>query len=244
MRIRGIDVSSVQGTIDWNAVAATGVRFVMRKCGNGNNPPDPGFATDIAGARAAGLVLGAYHVGFPLPLSDLHPHRGPADQATAHFEACQGLGSNPGELPPALDLEWPVPGTEEWVKYGCSTAQVRDWALQYLAAAASLWGRTPLLYDGFPIYWSSIGGPSEPAFARYPLWVVEYPLGYKGTPPPEGVEPPIPGPWSSWALWQHSGGGMRLPSGKPVDGDVFNGDEAAWSAFLGLTPPVCSAGTQ
>jgi GH25 family lysozyme M1 (1,4-beta-N-acetylmuramidase) len=86
----------------------------------------------------------------------------------------------------------------------------------------------------FPDYWAGIGGASEPAFARYPLWVVNYPERYKGKTPPDGVSPTIPAPWKTWALWQHCGGGMHLPGGAPVDSDVFNGDEAAFSALLGL----------
>ncbi|HEY2515691.1 MAG TPA: glycoside hydrolase family 25 protein [Polyangiaceae bacterium] len=236
MPIRGIDVSSIQGKIDWPKVAASGVRFVMRKCGNGNNAPDPGFADDVAGARAAGLAVGAYHVGFPLPSAPEHPGRDAADQAKAHFAACKGLGSQAGELPPALDLEWPVPGTPEWAKYGCTPDQVRAWAIAYLEAAETLWGRLPIVYDGFPIYWQQIGGASEPRFGRYPLWVVNYPEQYKGAIPPDGASPPIPGPWSAWTLWQHSGGGQRLPSGAAVDGNVFCGDEEAFAGLLAVGP--------
>lgn len=220
--IRGIDVSSVQGNvIDWPAVAKSGVRFAMIKCGNGNNAPDPSFKRAVAGARAAGLVVGAYHVGFPLPPDPMHRGRGPKEQAFDHFAASGGLGSRDGELPPALDLEWPVPGTPEWTQYGCSAAQVRAWALDYLAECEHLHGRAPLVYDGFPIYWQAIDGASEPAFAHYPLWMVDY---RPGAVPPK--------PWGRWAIHQINGGGGHLPSGAPVDEDVFNGDEAAWQAFL------------
>lgn len=236
MRVRGIDVSSVQGKIDWARVAASGVQFVMRKCGNGNNAADSGFAADMTDARAAGLVVGAYHVGFPLPADSAHPGRDPADQAKRHFDACAGLGSRPGELPPALDLEWPVPGTPEWTRYGCTAPQVRAWALAYLAEAEKLWGRLPLLYDGFPDYWRDIGGWTEPAFARYPLWVVQYPSAYKTAIPIDGAPPDLPQPWTDWALWQHSGGGLRLTNGVPVDGNVFNGDSDGFRAWIGLAP--------
>jgi lysozyme len=232
MRIRGLDVSSIQGVVDWNALVQRGVRFTMCRSGNGNNAPDRDFAADIAGARAAGLVVGAYHVGFPLPPSDAHPGRPAAEQAKAHFAASLGVGGNAGDLPPALDLEWPVPGSLEWQTFGCSREQVREWALEWLETATSLWGRKPLLYDGFPVYWAAIDGGSEPRFGDYPLWVVQYPEQYKGTIPPDSVEPIIPAPWTTWTLWQHSGGGFRLPNGTPVDSDLFNGDEAAFQAFL------------
>lgn len=230
--IRGIDVSSVQGAvIDWVAVARSGVRFAMLRCGNGNQKPDDAFAISLAKARAAGLVVGCYHVGFPLPEDPAHPGRSAVDQARAHFAASRGLGSRDGEPPPALDLEWPVPGTPDWDHYGCTKAQVRAWALAYLAESARLHGRAPLVYDGFPLYWEGIGGPSEPEFARYPLWWVDY---------REGTSPPAP--WSTWAIHQIDGGGGHLPSGAPVDEDVFNGDEAAFARFLRVSPDVTDGG--
>src|SRR5689334_14530013 len=120
-RIRGIDVSSIQGPlIDWIAVAKSGVRFAMIRCGYGNNSADRLFAQSAAKASAAGLKVGAYHVGFPLPEDPAHPGRSGKDQARKHFEASGGWGSRDGELPPALDLEWPAPGTPEWLQYGCS----------------------------------------------------------------------------------------------------------------------------
>lgn len=229
--ITGIDVSSCQGTIDWAAVAASGVRFAYIKCGNGNNSADPYFRANVLGARAAGIVVGTYHVGFPLPDDPAHPKRDAVSQAQMHFKASGMLGRAAGDLPPALDLEWPVPGSREWNQYGCSPAQVRAWALAYLVECERLHGRTPVLYDGFPVYWAAIGGDKEPAFARYPLWRVDY------------RNPPVtPGPWSSWTLWQKSGGGGKLPNGAPVDEDVFAWDDAQWQAFIGnAAAPVVDA---
>lgn len=228
MTIRGIDISSVQGNvIDWAAVAKSGVRFAMIKCGNGNNAPDPSFSRAVFGARRAGIVVGPYHVGFPLPPDPAHPGRGPVEQARAHFAASAGVGTLDGELPPALDLEWPAPGTPEWTKYGCSGPQVRTWALAYLAEAERLYGRSPLVYDGFPIYWKEIDGANEPMFAHYPLWWVDY---RAGTQPPK--------PWSTWALHQINGGGGHLPSGAPVDEDTFNGSEEEWQDFLQVDDDV------
>lgn len=219
--VRGIDVSSVQGRIRWNLVSAQGVRFAYIKCGNGNNGPDPFFAANVAGARAAGVAIGAYHVGFPLPTDPAHPGREPEQQARAHFLQSGGLGIKSGDMPAALDLEWPVPGSPEWFSFGCTTEHVRDWAIAYLTALESLLGRTPVLYNGFPIYWRDIGGRTDARFAAFPLWNVDY-----RTPPT------TPAPWSSWSLQQVSGGGGKLPGGAPVDEDAFNGDEEGFRAFL------------
>ena len=66
--VKGLDVSSYNGVVDWNAVAAQGYTYVMIKTGNGSdsgNPEadiDPYFEQNYAGARAAGLKVGVYHV--------------------------------------------------------------------------------------------------------------------------------------------------------------------------------------
>lgn len=230
--IRGIDLSSIQTVrgrdgryvdVDWKRVAASGVRFAYCRCGYGNESPDGSFAVFAAGAEAAGIAVGAYHVGFPIRIAQ-DPGSSPEEQARAHFAASHSQGINPGELPPALDLEWPVPGTPEWGRHGCTPEFVRAWTLAYLAEMrALLGGRLPVLYDGFPNYWTAIGGSSEPLFAEYPLWRVDY-----------RPRPVTPGPWTEFALWQCGGGSGRLPSGAPVDEDVFRGDEAAWREFLML----------
>ncbi len=56
---RGIDVSRWQGTVDWAAVAADDVSFVMLGT-RSKGIVDPNFHTNIQGASAAGLKVGAY----------------------------------------------------------------------------------------------------------------------------------------------------------------------------------------
>lgn len=61
----GVDVSSHQGGIDWEAVAADGVEFAMIRIGyrgylDGGINEDTMARANIAGAKAAGLEVGAY----------------------------------------------------------------------------------------------------------------------------------------------------------------------------------------
>lgn len=56
---RGIDVSRWQGNIDWSAVAADDVSFVMLGT-RSKGIVDPYFHTNVQGASAAGLKVGAY----------------------------------------------------------------------------------------------------------------------------------------------------------------------------------------
>ncbi len=59
--IRGIDVSRWQGNIDWNAVKSSGIDFAIIKATEGVDYVDPYFVSNMTGAAAAGLHIGAYH---------------------------------------------------------------------------------------------------------------------------------------------------------------------------------------
>ena len=61
----GVDVSSHQGAIDWQAAAASGVEFAMIRIGfrgylEGEINEDPCARSNIEGAKAAGLDVGVY----------------------------------------------------------------------------------------------------------------------------------------------------------------------------------------
>ena len=70
----GIDVSRFQGTIDWNSVAGSGIRFAFVQASRGSGSDctvkpaqcgaDPYFATNRAAAEAVGIRVGAYHRAF------------------------------------------------------------------------------------------------------------------------------------------------------------------------------------
>jgi len=58
----GIDVSSAQGIIDWNAVKSSGINAVIIRAGYGNDisQEDKYFRQNVEGAKAAGLKVGVY----------------------------------------------------------------------------------------------------------------------------------------------------------------------------------------
>lgn len=64
-KVKGVDVSSWQhpngAEINWAAVRAGGIDFVMIKASQGDNYQNPYFAGDCHGAHTAGLIVGAYH---------------------------------------------------------------------------------------------------------------------------------------------------------------------------------------
>jgi len=108
----GIDVSSLQGSIDWSAVAADGVSFAYIKATEGGNFIDPNFARNWADAKRAGIRPGAYHF-FTL----CTPGAVQAENLLAQ------LGDHSDALAPAVDLE---------LKGNCRTRPSRDAVLREL----------------------------------------------------------------------------------------------------------------
>lgn len=246
--LQGLDVSMCQGRVDWPAVYDLGCRFAFVKCSEGNKGADPVigqpefyvdhkraagvvgvdplFDVNVARARAAGLLVGAYHFAYPLPPLAGNPVRDPEQQAKFAYDLAGGLGSFDGDLPPMLDLEWPPP--PDMPTWGCNAKQIRTWGLDCLDAMAGFNGCTPLLYT-YPDFWHAIGGPSEPAFARYPLVMASYPV--PAAWPAATAKAPTLAPWASPLFWQITGGAMHLPGGAPADFDVFLGSAADLAAL-------------
>lgn len=224
--IRGIDVSQVQGDFDW-AVAKErlGLTFAIVKCTQGNDSwgerSRQWYQRAVYSGLSAGLVMGAYHFAYPLPDdgNPKHGGRSPKDQAAAFFRNSGGLGAKAGELPPAVDFEWPA--YEDWGRWGVGASQMVGWCLEMLAETESLFGRTPFLYT-YPWFWGKVGGALRDEFSRYRLWMADYDYEAGKTLTP----------WRQPDLVQASGGGETLPTGARVDGDVFVGDETAWGQLL------------
>lgn len=100
MEIYGIDVSRHQGNIDWEAVAKTGIDFAFIKAGGSEDGiyKESMFETNYAGAKAAGLNVGAYYYVGSKFISE---EAGLAD-AERFIKILDGKTF---EMPVALDLE-------------------------------------------------------------------------------------------------------------------------------------------
>lgn len=216
--INGVDISVIQGKVDFVALAASGIQFVIIRCGVGNGGIDSLYASNVAAAKAAGLKVMAYHFVYPLPPLASQPLRDPVKQAQYHFKAAQG------ELA-ACDYEWPTP--DQWAKWGCTASQMNQWCLAYLQEYERLSGQKMAVYT-YPYFAQSLNLPAD--FAQYPLWIASY-----------ETNPTIPHPWTDWVLWQTTGGGGHLPvSDAAVDTDVAK-DLSLWDAVPVPAPIVIPA---
>lgn len=148
--VRGIDVSHFQGEIDWQAVAADGVRFCFIKATEGVDNIDPMFQRNWSGAEAAGLLRGAYHF--------FHPNLDARQQAE-HFLSVVTLDGD--SLPPALDIEV----TDGVDVQGLQTG-IRAWVETVQAAVCC----KPVIYTD-PSFWRE---NVKADLSGYPLWLACY----------------------------------------------------------------------
>jgi lysozyme len=148
--LSGLDVSHYQGEVDWRSVAESGVSFAFIKATDGIDDIDPRFAQNWAGAKAAGVVRGAYH--FFRPRLD-------AQQQAGHFLRVVAMDNL--ALPPALDVE---------VTDGLAPSTIQMGIRTWLETVQAAFGCTPIVYTD-PSFWRRNVAAD---FSAYPLWLACY----------------------------------------------------------------------
>jgi GH25 family lysozyme M1 (1,4-beta-N-acetylmuramidase) len=207
-QLEGIDVSHWQGTINWPLVAAAGKKFAILKATQGTTYTDPTYATNHAGAKAAGLWTGAYHFAEP----DASPND--AALEAAYFVSRMNLGVN--DLIPALDLEQAG---------GLSVAGLQAWVTTFMGEVTRRIGNRPMIYTS-PSFWSKyMGNTTALADAGYKtLWIAHW-----------GVSAPTVAAnnWGGkgWTFWQYTSSGTVSGISGRVDLDRYNGTDLALQAY-------------
>lgn len=164
-RLRGIDVSVFQGSINWSRVAQDNVHYAFIRVSDGLNTPDVRFAENWAGAKAAGVRRGVYQF--------FRPSQDPIAQANLLISAVGTL--EPGDLPPVIDVE---------TRSGQSRATVQGKIQTWMTHVEQRLGVKPIIYTG-PYFWRD--EVRAPTFARTaPLWVAHYTSGCPLVPEPWG----------------------------------------------------------
>lgn len=191
---QGIDVSRYQGTIDWKRVKAAGKTFVFAKASQGATYRDSTFTSNIQGARAAGLFVGAYH--FLTATSSVT-----AQAEASHFvTVMQSVGAM--DLPPVMDYE-NNPNS-------LTTQQINTVALTFLQEVERLSGHRPIVYTG-----NSFGQNFNATLGIYDLWIARYSSS--------GIAPKDTAAWKQWTFWQYSDAGQVDGIKGPVDLNQFQG---------------------
>jgi lysozyme len=209
-RLPGIDVSEFQKTINWTKVGNAGIRFVVIRATKGRGYEDPSFDMNFAGARANGIVVGAYHRAKAQPDGTGHANLADARMEADFFLTVAAPAA--GHLIPALDIE---------ETGGLRPTELIAWVKAWLARVTNTLGVRPMIYTS-PNFWSTAMG-SSPWFAEhgYKLWIADW----RGNATPE-----VPvGNWDGqgWLFWQwtHKPGIPGIST--DVDRDVFDGTRLA-----------------
>jgi len=185
---KGVDVSYHNGTIDWAKVKAAGNEFAFVRISDGTGFRDPQFATNWAGARAAGMIRGIYQ--FFRPSQDV--------VAQADMVIAAAGTPAPGDLPPVIDVE--ATGN---LSPASVAARVRIWVDRVKAAT----GIDPIVYTGKFFWRDQVGGPTS--FARNPLWIAQYTTLCPDLTPPWDT-------WAFWQ-YSDTGSVPGLSGGVDVD---------------------------
>ncbi|MEZ4405898.1 MAG: GH25 family lysozyme [Polyangiales bacterium] len=238
--VRGIDVSQWQGAIQWSRLPGAGVRFAIIRLSN-NMSLDTRFNENWAGARAAGVLRGAYHY--------FNPTTSATGQANFFVDRLLAQGFGDGDLPPMLDVEYAnVDSNGDGVNDRPSVtgaayqAAIRAWVNVIRARL----GREPIIYTG-GYYWDSWVQSAE--WAANPLFHAEYPnystrRSWSDPVPNSGCARYVSNSWPRYTFWQYAGdntlasslGGAGTFGSTAVDMDVFDGTLADLQALAHVTP--------
>ena len=150
--VKGIDVSKHNGDINFDKVALQGYRFVFVKASEGATYRDPNFERNVAAARKAGLLVGAYHF--------FRKNRDGFIQANNFINACAHVKL---DLPMVIDIEdW---GNDTFVDEELVQTRVREMG-QTLSARRHKF----MIYtngNGYDKYY-------KPNFGHVPLWLCSF----------------------------------------------------------------------
>jgi lysozyme len=176
--------------------AAAGIRFCFIKATEGDSEVDPRFLANWRAAKDAGIARGAYHF--------FHPAIPVTAQVDLFLRTVQP--HDPGDLPPALDLEAPL----QWAPVPRADRVGR--AVEWLRLVNQGVQRQPMVYVS-PSFTAEVL-ENATALSAYSLWIAQY---------TSAPAPRVPAPWNKWTFWQHTGQGTAAGISTPVDLSWFNG---------------------
>jgi GH25 family lysozyme M1 (1,4-beta-N-acetylmuramidase) len=125
--LSGIDVSHYQGTVDWDTIKNSRISFAFIKVTEGRTYVDPKYSDNVAGAKQAEILHGAYH--FYQPAEDAE------EQAMNFITHVKGTV---GDLPPVLDIE---------ITQGIDKSELVDGIKVWLKTVEQHTGCRPIVYS-------------------------------------------------------------------------------------------------
>jgi GH25 family lysozyme M1 (1,4-beta-N-acetylmuramidase) len=214
---RGIDLSTYQGAQNWPQLRADGVRFVFVKASEGEHTHDPRYATHMAGARAAGMVVGGYHFGWP--------NQDAKTEAANYLAAVRAdAHAEPGFIH-WLDLE---PYADHRNYAGRTAGQIKAWAAEWISTVQAAF---PHQHVGVYAGYSEYAAGHVPA--GLPIWFPAYPWPEGGGTYEQAEQHPRPSAGGHPVhFWQFS----SVPTDRSI-GYMSEVTLRAWSTSLQPVKP-------
>lgn len=196
--IRGVDVSSYQGVIDWDEIRSQDIDFAFIKATEGSGFVDERFMYNWENAKKSGIRVGAYHF-FSFDSA--------GETQAENFIST--VASFENMLPPVVDVELygaylSAPPTD--------TDTIKTELRVLLRALEDEYGKTPILYATGRSYEMFL----QDDFEEYDIWIRDV---FSFPKLPDGRE---------WTFWQYTNRGrLHGYDGEEryIDLNVFFGDE-------------------
>ena len=150
--VRGVDVSSYQGEIDWQILSKSGIDFAFIKATEGSSAVDPCFQSNWEGAFKTDLRIGAYH---------FFSYDSPGLSQAENFISV--VPKSPLMLPPVVDVEFY--GDKE--QNPPDKAKTEEELTALLKALTQHYGVKPILYATEKSYSLYIAD----SFREYDIWI-------------------------------------------------------------------------
>lgn len=193
----GIDVSYLQGNIDWAAVAADGIDFAFIRIGYRGNTEgglyvDDYFAENLSGAKAAGIKVGAYFFSSAISLAE----------ATEEAQFClEQLDGASLDLPLAFDHEPTANGTG---RADNVAKEEMDAIVQGFNAQISNAGYKTMIYGNA----GDLNRYDDSILAKNAIWFAEYDASH-------------PSSYLNYSVWQYTNDGAVAGISTNVDMNLW-----------------------
>ena len=158
-KIKGMDISSWQGTVNFKKVAADGIKFAVLREGY-RKTIDSKFIEYVNGCQSNGIYIMVYHFIYTDGAT-------PKQNAQSSYDNLKAAGLDPTKTWIAADLEY-----DTWKKNGetCTKAKCTQYTKEYLNALKALGCKKLFIYTNRDYYvnyydWSQLD---------YPVWLADY----------------------------------------------------------------------
>lgn len=202
--VKGVDVSSYQGEIDWGILSSQGISFAFIKATEGSSFVDPNFAYNFEEAQKTALAVGAYHF-FSYD----------SEGKTQAENFINTVAPFAGMLPPVIDLEFY--GDKE--KNPPARTEVEKQLKTMLTLLEQHYGQKPILYateKSYALYLSD-------DYEEYDIWIRNV-----ITRPRLSDDRA----WTFWQYTNRDRLDGYNGKEKYIDVNVFNGSAEEYAAYL------------